>query len=110
MKSIDEKIEREKAKQKAWIAAEHAKKRKERNSRIFAIGAHVVSVIGTQDETVSVEEYKRRVERLIKIGLTVDKILGREANPMFFEFFLHNQEERGLYFSKFMNRKENEKE
>lgn len=54
----------------------------------------------------SAEERKKRTKRLIEVGATVEKVLGRpieqEELPKLLNF-LKQQEERGQYFSKAMN-------
>ena len=112
MKSFDQKmqesqsrINRELAKQKSWIAAENAKKRKERNARLFASGAYVEHVLGVPNDDESIDEYKNRIGRLLRIGMAAEEVLQREVDPMHLKFFLIDQQERGNYFSKFMNKK-----
>lgn len=52
------------------------------------------------------QERKKRTKRLIEVGATVEKVLGRpieqEELPKLLNF-LKQQEERGQYFSKAMN-------
>jgi len=104
MAEANEKIRKEKEKMKAWVAAENQRLRKERNHRLFMIGGLVESIIKFDgDENL----YKKNVERLLKIGLSADEILGHPADANLVKFFLQNQEERGNYFSKFIFDREN---
>lgn len=113
MKSFDQKmqesqdrIKREMEKQKAWVAAENARKRKERNARLYATGAHVESIVGVPNENEPIEDFKTRIGRLIRIGIAAEEVLQRDVDPMNFKFFLLNQEERGNFFSRFMDQRD----
>ena len=105
IRESQEKIEREKAKQKRWIAAENARKRKERNARIYAIGAHAESIMGAPTGYISMEDHKEHIGRLIRIGLAAEEVFGQEVDPSVFKYFLLNQEERGKYFSRFLEQR-----
>ena len=114
-KTIEEKlrlsqdrIAKERQKQKNWLAAENKRRRKERNHRIFTVGGHVESILKEQHDADPLDDYVQTVDRLLRIGLVVDEVLGRAADPKIVKYFLLNQEQRGHYFSSFTEQRENE--
>ena len=106
IQASQERVKKELEKQKSWIAAENARRRKERNSRIFATGAHVEYIAGAPKDGETIEDYKARIGRLLRIGLAADEVLQRDVDPGHFKFFLLNQQERGHFFSRFMDERD----
>lgn len=114
-KTVDEKIresqlkiEKEKQKLKKYVAMEHDRKRKARNHRIFTIGGMVDAILKGRFPEDPIDEYEKTVTRLIQIGLAVDEVAGHPVDAQIIKYFLQNQQERGGYFSRFLEQRETE--
>lgn len=109
IRESQEKIEREKMKQKNWLALENKRRRRERDHRLYTVGGRIESILKEKHNADSLDDYVQTVDRLLRIGLAVDEVLGRSADPKTVRYFLLNQEERGHYFSSFMEQREAER-
>ena len=110
IRESQERIEREKAKQKAWVAAENRRKRKERNHRLYTIGGSVEAMLKGHFSFDPLDEFEKTVIRLIQIGMAVDEVAGHPVDAQIIKYFLKNQDQRGHYFSDFVKQRETKRD